>query len=167
MWEVNFAIEQFYELHLKRKISAADRDVLQQGFGEICTLLANEPLVFTHRDFHSRNVMVTPAHDGQERLVMIDFQDARLGPAQYDLASLLKDSYYQLEETQVDRLLDYAITRTEALTSARLDRAHFKYIFDLMSIQRNFKAIGSFASQASQICTTTRGSLPSLLLLTA
>jgi aminoglycoside/choline kinase family phosphotransferase len=146
MWEVNFAIEHFYELHLKRKLSEADRAVFQQGFGEICTVLAGEPTVFTHRDFHSRNVMVVPGRDGSERLVMIDFQDARLGPAQYDLVSLLKDSYYQLEETQIERLLDYAIARTEALSGSRLDRAHFRYIFDLMSIQRNFKAIGSFAS---------------------
>ncbi len=146
MWEVNFAIEQFYEQHLKRKVSDGDRKVLHEGFGEICTVLANEPLVFTHRDFHSRNVMVCSGKNGQERLVMIDFQDARLGPAQYDLASLLKDSYYQLEEAQIDRLIDYAIARTEALSGSRLDRSHYRYIFDLMSIQRNFKAIGSFAS---------------------
>ncbi len=148
MWEVNFAIEHFYEQHLKREISDADRKIMHEGFSEICTILAHEPVVFTHRDFHSRNIMVTPSpHTGQtERLVMIDFQDARMGPAQYDLASLLKDSYYQLEESQIDRLLDYAVARTEALTGNRLDRAHYRTIFDLMSIQRNFKAIGSFAS---------------------
>jgi aminoglycoside/choline kinase family phosphotransferase len=77
---------------------------------------------------------------------MIDFQDARLGPAQYDLASLLKDSYYQLEESQIQRLLDYFVIRWEAVSGERLDRAHFEYVFDLMAIQRNFKAIGSFAS---------------------
>jgi len=148
MWEVNFAIEHFYEKHLGRVISAADRKVMEEGFSEICTTLANEPVVFTHRDFHSRNIMTVPGATGDsaERFVMIDFQDARLGPAQYDLASLLKDSYYQLEESQIDRLLDYAIARTEALAGSRLDRNHFRTIFDLMSVQRNFKAIGSFAS---------------------
>ncbi len=148
MWEVHFAIEHFYEKHLGRVIAPADRQVLEEGFSEICTTLANEPVVFTHRDFHSRNIMVTPgAQSGDpERYVMIDFQDARMGPVQYDLASLLKDSYYQLEEAQIDRLIDYTIARLEALSGERLDRNHFRTIFDLMSVQRNFKAIGSFAS---------------------
>jgi hypothetical protein len=148
MWEVHFAIEHFYEKHLGRTISESDRKILEEGFSEICTILANEPVVFTHRDFHSRNVMTVPGQKAgdSERYAMIDFQDARMGPAQYDLASLLKDSYYQLEETQIDRLLDYAIARIEALSGSRLDRNHFRFIFDLMSVQRNFKAIGSFAS---------------------
>jgi len=152
MWEVNFCIEHFYQLYLKREISSADAKIMQNGFGEICKMLADEPTVLTHRDFHSRNVMVTPVvgkiakGEPRERLVMIDFQDARLGPPQYDLASLLKDSYYQLEEAQIARLLDYYIAKWEAASGQRIDRERFIWIFDLMSIQRNFKAIGSFAS---------------------
>lgn len=69
-----------------------------------------------------------------------------MGPAQYDLASLLKDSYYQLEESQIQRLIDYYIARYEALSGKALDRRRFIEIFDLMAVQRNFKAIGSFAS---------------------
>jgi aminoglycoside/choline kinase family phosphotransferase len=141
MWEVNFTIEHFYKLHLKREITAGDEATMRGAFEEICRTLADEPTVLTHRDFHSRNLMVRG-----ERLVMIDFQDARLGPAQYDLASLLKDSYYQLEEGQVDRLIDYYVTRWEGVSGERLQRDHFRTIFDLMHIQRNFKAIGSFAS---------------------
>jgi len=149
MWEVNFTIEHFYELHLKRKLSDTDRKTMQDGFSEICSFLADQPTVLTHRDFHSRNVMVSPPNGSaglEERLVMIDFQDARLGPAVYDLASLLKDSYYQLEENQISRLLDYYLARWEALTGEVLNRADFRFVFDMMSIQRNFKAIGSFAS---------------------
>jgi aminoglycoside/choline kinase family phosphotransferase len=153
MWEVQFTIEHFYELYLKRKISDQDRKVMVEGFTEICRRLESEPTVLTHRDFHSRNVMVTAATPGSgtpgtrnERFVMIDFQDARLGPAQYDLASLLKDSYYQLEETQIQRLLDYYVVRWEALTEQMLDRDRFRETFDWMAVQRNFKAIGSFAS---------------------
>lgn len=163
MWEVNFTIEHFYDTYLKREMTPRDRKIMVEGFSEICTLLANEPTVITHRDFHSRNVMVAPVGDdenengprkpcifdsskGRNRLVMIDFQDARLGPAQYDLASLLKDSYYQLEEAQIARLLDYYIARWEAVSGQDLNRQNFFMMFDLMSVQRNFKAIGSFAS---------------------
>lgn len=117
--------------------------MLESGFQEICRVLAAEPKVLTHRDFHSRNVMVLP--QGPE-FVMIDFQDARMGPAQYDLVSLLRDSYYQLEETQVQRLLSYYVVRFEAISGKALSRERFQEVFDYMTIQRNFKAIGSFAS---------------------
>jgi aminoglycoside/choline kinase family phosphotransferase len=146
MWEVNFAIEHFYEKYLGRTIDPSDREVLTHGFNEICATLAKQPTVLAHRDFHSRNIMVTPEAGGKERLVMIDFQDARMGPAQYDLASLLRDSYYQLEEGQITRLLDYYIARWEASSGERIDRQQFLFLFDIMAVQRNFKAIGSFAS---------------------
>lgn len=146
MWEMNFAIEHFYQLYLKRNISEKAHKILIDGLSEICTILAQQPTVLTHRDFHSRNIMSLSSSTAPERLVMIDFQDARMGPAQYDLASLLKDSYYQLEETQIGFLIDYYIARYEAVAEKPIDRAHFLRMFDLMSIQRNFKAIGSFAS---------------------
>ncbi|MBL7715995.1 MAG: phosphotransferase [Bdellovibrionales bacterium] len=143
MWEMNFTVEHFYEGYLKRKLKDSDRKIMMDGLTDICSILDKEPTVFTHRDFHSRNVMVAP---DSGRLVMIDFQDARMGPAQYDLASLLKDSYYQLEESQITRLLDYYFVKWEALTGKSLNATHFRKVFDLMSVQRNFKAIGSFAS---------------------
>lgn len=144
-WEVNFTFEHFYDLHLKRQIPAKDKKIMIDQFSKICKTLANEPTVFTHRDFHCRNIMVTgPVKD--ERLVMIDFQDARMGPAQYDLASLLKDSYYQLEEKQIQRLLSYYMDSFEDASNKKINREWFIKIFDLMAVQRNFKAIGSFAS---------------------
>jgi aminoglycoside/choline kinase family phosphotransferase len=148
MWETHFTIEHFYEKYLKREISAEHRKILEDGFHEICSRLAAEPRVLAHRDFHSRNVMVLPGTgpQGQAEYVMIDFQDARMGPAQYDLVSLLKDSYYQLDEAQIQRLIDYYIARYEALSGQSLDRQRFIEIFDIMAVQRNFKAIGSFAS---------------------
>ncbi len=148
MWETHFTIEHFYEKYLKREISTEHRAILEEGFAEICGRLAAEPQVLAHRDFHSRNVMVVPggSPEGQADYVMIDFQDARMGPAQYDLVSLLKDSYYQLEEAQIQRLIDYYIARYEALSGHALDRQRFIEIFDIMAVQRNFKAIGSFAS---------------------
>jgi len=146
MWEVNFTMEHFYQTYLAREIRAKDLKIMMNRFSEFCQTLADEPTVFTHRDFHSRNIMATPIGGDENRLVMIDFQDGRMGPAQYDLASLLKDSYYQLEDSQVKMLVDYYIVRREALSGTRIDREHFWRVFDMMSVQRNFKAIGSFAS---------------------
>jgi aminoglycoside/choline kinase family phosphotransferase len=162
MWEINFGIENFYQLYLKRNLAEKDHKIMVGGFSEICTFLAEQPTVLAHRDFHSRNIMVTPKVAssakksmpktaetlGQtiDRLVIIDFQDARMGPPQYDLASLLKDSYYQLDESQIHILIEYYIARYEAMSGQPIDHGHFIRVFDLMSVQRNFKAIGSFAS---------------------
>jgi aminoglycoside/choline kinase family phosphotransferase len=142
MWEVNFTIEHFYQKHLQRKFSEADAATIQNGFSRICRELESEKTVFTHRDYHSRNLMVT--HD--QRFVMIDFQDARMGPLQYDLASLLRDSYYQLSENQIESLLRYYRDQMAKHGAPVTDVARFERLFDLMAVQRNFKAIGSFAS---------------------
>ncbi len=145
MWEVNFTMEHFFFKFLQRKISEADLKVIQDGFTKICTELDSIPTVFTHRDYHSRNLMIT-GEGKNERFVLIDFQDARMGPPQYDLASLLRDSYYQLEEKQIDDLVDYYLMRMKEEGGEIQDKAMFLRQFDLMSVQRNFKAIGSFAS---------------------
>ena len=145
MWEVNFTMEHFFFKHLQRKISDADQKVIQDEFTKICTELAQEETVFTHRDYHSRNIMLTGDGD-QERFVMIDFQDARMGPPQYDLASLLRDSYYQLGESQIANLVEYYLKRMKEEGAEIKDVAKFNRLFDLMAVQRNFKAIGSFAS---------------------
>ncbi|NDF14603.1 hypothetical protein EB061_04690 [bacterium] len=142
MWEVNFTVEHFYQKHLQRMIRENDQRIMMEGFQQICTELAAEPTVFTHRDYHSRNVMVT----GTGRFVMIDFQDARMGPCQYDLASLLRDSYYQLEEAQIQKLTRYYLEQMRNRGAPVGDETRFDRMFDLMAVQRNFKAIGSFAS---------------------
>jgi aminoglycoside/choline kinase family phosphotransferase len=98
--------------------------------------------VLCHRDYHSRNLMV---HGGT--LHIIDFQDARMGPDTYDLVSLLRDSYVDLPERTVDELIAYFL----ALGGCAGDAASFRRRFDLMALQRNLKALGTFGYQ-----TTTR-----------
>lgn len=141
MWEVNFTLAHFYKGYLARSIPEAELRVIEKYFQWICKRLSSQEWLFTHRDYHSRNVMVV----GDE-LYMIDFQDARLGCPQYDLASLLRDSYYQLEEDVVYELVEYYFRKKQKLELKKNDLKDFNEVFDLMSIQRNFKAIGSFAS---------------------
>ena len=145
MWEVNFTLNHFYNGKLAREIPPQEISVIQQYFSAICKRLSSRKWYFTHRDYHSRNIMVFEA-----ALYMIDFQDARMGCCQYDLASLLRDSYYQLEEEIIYELADYyynSLEKIEKSASVKIEsKKDFGEIFDLMSIQRNFKAIGSFAS---------------------
>ena len=86
-----------------------------------------------------------------DKLVLIDFQDARLGPAQYDLVSLLRDSYYRVPEDMVWEMVDLFIELKNQQTEEPLDREHFIHIFDLMAVQRNLKAVGTFAYQTHKM----------------
>tara|TARA_B100001179_G_C18216184_1_gene243718 strand:+ start:31 stop:429 length:399 start_codon:yes stop_codon:yes gene_type:complete len=84
-------------------------------------------------------------HNGKLRV--IDFQDARMGPCQYDLVSLLKDSYIVIEESVRKELLEYYIECMQR-DGREIKRDPFYKIFDWMSVQRNLKAIGTFAYQS-------------------
>lgn len=142
LWEIDFTLEHFMKNYLRRNLPASDSQKIREAFVDICQRLAKEPRVFTHRDFHTRNIMVTA--DG--RYHSIDFQDARQGLRQYDLASLLRDSYYQMKEEKVYGLLNYYFVEAQKSGANLGAESDFIRAFDLMSIQRNFKAIGSFAS---------------------
>src|SRR5262249_4989194 len=106
-------------------------------FAAIGTDLASERRVLCHRDYHSRNLML---HDGS--LHIIDFQDARLGPDTYDLVSLLRDSYVDITDRELEDLIAYFL----ALKGVD-DAAGFRRRFDLMALQRNLKALGTFGYQ--------------------
>ncbi|MFH0924720.1 MAG: phosphotransferase [bacterium] len=142
MWELLFFMEHYVERLKNIKLNSVNRHAVEKLFLEISQTLDNEPKYLTHRDYHSRNLMVF-----NDQLWMIDFQDARMGLCQYDLASLLRDSYVVLEEKLVDDLIEYYITKKEELEGKGIDRAYFRRIFDYISIQRNLKAVGTFAYQ--------------------
>ena len=143
MWELEFFVEHFLIGHRGVTLSDIDRTSLVAEFGALAGALAAEPRVFCHRDFHSRNLML---HDG--RLYVLDFQDARMGPDTYDLVSLLRDSYVDLDRPLVDRAI--------ATYFARLGGTEpddFRDRFDRMAVQRHLKALGTFGFQASVVRT--------------
>jgi len=142
MWEFDHFLEYGIEARTGVSITPGDRETIRGEFQKICSLLTAGQPVFTHRDFHSRNLMVH-----QDRVWLLDFQDALLGPCVYDLASLLKDSYAVLPEALVDELIDYYLDRAATMGMEGLgkqDRAAFRKRFDFMSLQRNLKAAGRF-----------------------
>jgi len=146
-WELDFFATHFLGAHRQRRLSAAESAALRDEFATLAVDLADEPRVLCHRDYHSRNLMV---HDGA--LAVIDFQDARMGPDTYDLASLLRDSYVEVDEPELEQLIAYFITITEARTNRTLAPGYaedFRRRFDLMSLQRNLKALGTFGFQAT------------------
>ncbi len=139
-WEMDFFIKHFLEGYRGIVFAARERDALRAEFAELVDELAAEPRVLCHRDFHSRNLMLR-----DERLCIIDFQDARLGPDTYDLASLLRDSYVDLLDQTVDELIAYFL----ALQGRSDDAVEFRRRFDVMALQRNLKALGTFGYQTT------------------
>ena len=138
-WELHYFEKHFLELHRKVDLSVEDRSKLAEGFHSLAARIASWPRVLCHRDYHSRNLM---QHQG--RLFWIDYQDARMGPATYDLASLLRDSYVSLDEEFVqDRAEEFRQKGAPDET-----RETFQQRFELMSIQRNLKALGTFGYMA-------------------
>jgi N-acetylmuramate 1-kinase len=138
-WELQFFLKHFIEGYRGISLSAPARAALGEEFAVIAEELASEPRVLCHRDYHSRNLML---HEG--RLFIIDFQDARMGPDTYDLVSLLRDSYVDFSEAQVEQLIALFVALRERWTTGQLD---FRRRFDLMSVQRNLKALGTFGFQ--------------------
>ena len=145
MWELDFMLEHYVEGLNQSRLHEKEIAEIRGHFLVICQTLAKQEPVFTHRDFHSRNLM---AQNGN--LILLDFQDARMGPCQYDLVSLLKDSYVPLEDSFRNELIERYIQLKEKAENLSVDPQEFQRIFDWMSIQRNLKAVGTFAFQAVQ-----------------
>jgi len=139
-WEMDFFLKHFVEAYRGAVIPPDARVALREALGDIVQDLAAEPRVLCHRDYHSRNLMW---RDGE--LYIIDFQDARLGPDTYDLVSLLRDSYMDLPDQTVDELIAYYL----ALGGRSTEATTFRRRFDLMALQRNLKALGTFGYQTT------------------
>jgi aminoglycoside/choline kinase family phosphotransferase len=142
MWELDFFLTHMIKQLCAQQLKPGDEAGLRGQFWKIAAMLARQPRVLTHRDYHSRNLMVH-----QDRLRVIDFQDARLGPCQYDLASLLYDSYVVLPADLREELLTYYLAHKATANGYPLDRESFSQVFDYMCLQRNLKALGTFAFQ--------------------
>lgn len=117
----------------------------EAAWQDVCTLLVknalDQPQVFVHRDYHSRNLMVTASNNPG----ILDFQDAVEGPLTYDLVSLLKDCYIRWPSEQLRRwVLDFYAGLDEA-TVGLVDQKQFTHDFELMGVQRHLKAAGIFA----------------------
>lgn len=141
MWELDFFTQNFLISHRGVNLSTSEQESLQEEFSSLSHEIAREPRVLCHRDYHARNLML---HKG--RLHVIDFQDARMGPDTYDLVSLLRDSYFEHDSLFIDQMIGYYLEQTRSS-----ERLSFLERFDLMSVQRHLKALGTFGYQTATI----------------
>ena len=139
-WELDYFRSEFLKAYRRVALPPVASEALRCELSAIAQELAAEPRVLCHRDYHCRNLMV---RDG--RLVVIDFQDARLGPGTYDLVSLLRDCYVDLPD---DLAAALARRFLDAVPAQRTP--DFQARFDLMSVQRHLKALGTFGHQVAR-----------------
>ena len=142
---LRFELSLFHDWLCGTHLGIEFTDAEEAWWQALCEqLVANaldQPQVFVHRDYHSRNLMVTDADNPG----IIDFQDAVEGPLTYDLVSLLKDCYVKWPDEQI---WQWALGFYNGLDSGlrkSVDEAQFRRYFELMGVQRHLKAAGIFA----------------------
>lgn len=141
--EMRLFPEWYLTRHLGLELDAAQIEWLEQAFDTLSRAVQQQPQVFVHRDFHARNLLVTP----QNNPGILDFQDAVRGPITYDLVSLLRDVYLQWPPERVrDWVLGYrASCVRQGLLAESVDEAEFIRWVDWMGAQRHLKIAGIFA----------------------
>ncbi|MCX7632681.1 MAG: phosphotransferase [Turneriella sp.] len=144
--ELEFFIENTVVGYWGKTVGRSELCKLYEAFSGIAAKLAEVPnKVLSHRDYHSRNIMLCTENSAVRQYV-IDFQDARLGLFQYDLVSLLFDAYCPLPQALRKKLLEYAYLEGKKLHQQSAEE--FSYYVSLSAYQRLLKAMGTFGYQA-------------------
>jgi len=145
-WELNFFVEHYFGSLRDETLKRAEAAELKVELNDIAAELSACPRVLCHRDYHGANLMV----DKKDELRIVDHQDARMGPASYDLVSLLTDRQPgppSLAEMRAHRLFFLEERRRQSLPA--IDPDDFVKEFRLMTIQRGLKAVGTFSCQTA------------------
>ena len=142
--ELNLFPDWYINTHLGVTLTDKQAGKLEECFQRIVRNNLAQPQVFVHRDYHSRNLMVTEPNPG-----ILDFQDAVYGPITYDLVSLFKDAYISWEEPEImDSLIRYWEKARKAGLPVREDFGEFYRDYEMMGVQRHLKVLGIFARLA-------------------
>jgi aminoglycoside/choline kinase family phosphotransferase len=146
MREMQLLPEWYCRRHLGFEPSSGQLQQLTATFEWLAREALMQPQVFVHRDYHSRNLMITP----QRSPGVIDFQDALRGPVGYDLASLLKDCYVEWPRARVEAWVagyraGLLAGGAQGAALAGISDAQFLRWFDLIGLQRHVKVLGIFA----------------------
>ena len=140
--EMQLMPEWFLQTHLGLRIDNHQQKIIQQTFDDLTAAILEQPKVFVHRDYHSRNLMVVTENNP----AIIDYQDAVLGAITYDLVSILRDCYIAWSNHKVEQwALRYRNKAVGAGLMESIDDKTFIKWFDLMGLQRHIKVLGIFA----------------------
>ncbi len=151
LWELNFFKTHYFESLKGAPLLEPDDQALTDEFTELSRELESYANVLTHRDFHAANLML--GKDGKLRI--IDHQDARIGSVAYDLVSLLLDRITEIPSREwLEKKMRFFLGEREKHGLEPIEFEKFDYEFDLMTVQRCLKAIGTFSNQAGNFGKT-------------
>ncbi|MBT8114481.1 MAG: phosphotransferase [Arenicella sp.] len=140
-YEMDLFRDWYVARHLQQPMDRPQQQLWADTKQSLIDACVQQPQVWVHRDYHSRNLMVTK----QNSPGVIDFQDMMIGPLAYDLASLFKDCYLRWpRDTQLDWLRVYMGGAAEQLPDVKLDFDNLVEWFDLTALQRHLKVLGIF-----------------------
>jgi NDP-sugar pyrophosphorylase family protein/aminoglycoside/choline kinase family phosphotransferase len=141
-WETRYFIESFVEG--LRNISVTKASEMDEELHKLASKADSFHKTIIHRDFQSQNVMIGKGNIPR----LLDFQGARLGPPSYDVASLLWDPYYRLEENTRERLLDYYM-RIMGESARWFNKRDFRETLLPCRLQRHMQALGAYGFLSS------------------
>jgi N-acetylmuramate 1-kinase len=142
MRELQLFPEWYVGKHLGKTLTPEQQAVMDKTFALLIDNILQQPQVTVHRDYHSRNLMVTAENNPG----VLDFQDAVIGAITYDLVSLLKDAYIRWdEEVMMDWVVRYWQSAKKAGLAVSADFGEFYRDFEWMGAQRHIKVLGIFA----------------------
>ncbi len=147
-WELNYFFDHFFGSYHHHQFAAEEAAAIKQDLQAIATELAARPRTLTHRDYHAMNLMV----DVRGELRVIDHQDARMGPATYDLVPLLVERRLQpADEAWIAEHQNLFLRLREKMGLPKIKADDLRYEFELMTIQRQLKAMGTFSYQTAVV----------------
>ncbi|MCW8830352.1 MAG: phosphotransferase, partial [Gammaproteobacteria bacterium] len=134
--------EQWYlNRHLKAQLNDEQKTKLTATFDLLINNALEQPQTFVHRDYHSRNLMLTQNNNPG----VIDYQDAVIGPCTYDLVSLFKDCYIEWPREKIEQWLEDYLYKSGLMHEPGFEISQFIKCFDFMGVQRHLKVLGIFA----------------------
>lgn len=136
-FEMSLFKDWYLNKHLEQSLNAVQNKIITDTFEILSKSALQQTVVFVHRDYHSRNLMITDEFNPG----VIDFQDAVNGPVTYDLVSLIKDCYIAWPRKKQLLWIDEFLK----LSALKIEKKQFIKHLDLMGMQRHLKAIGIFA----------------------
>lgn len=143
-WELNYFFDHFFGSYRHENLSDEETAAIKSELQAIAEELSARPRVLTHRDYHAMNLMI----DLSCKLRIIDHQDARMGPATYDLVPLLVERRLEpADEKWVEAQIDYFNEMRVKHGLPAIEKKELMYEFHLMTVQRQLKAVGTFSYQ--------------------
>ena len=141
MGEMQLFSDWYCQRHLNFTLSPQQQKEFKQVAATLIDNATSQPQVFVHRDYHSKNLMLID----DNKIGVLDYQDAVAGALSYDLVSLLRDCYIRWSDEQVECWIGYFLSHCPRQDYPEFSNAQFRRWFDWMGVQRHLKAIGIFA----------------------